>query len=142
MKINLQLPARQSSPLQVAAGHEDASRAQHLPSLSRIVDVHGEGRTLSGCKTRFGPASAIRAWLSSHCPVRRWRVRAMAGAAGGLPVQLAAWAQRLLRVEVFDSSWAWVALACLLAGAVRRCARRRMCRAIYAASTTASAISR
>ena len=66
----------------------------------------------------------------------------MAGAAGSLPVQFAAWAQRLLRAVVFDSSWAWVALACLLAGAVRRRGRRRMCRTIYAASATASAISR
>ena len=35
-----------------------------------------------------------------------------------------------------------VALGCLLADAVRRRLRRRICRAIYAASTTASAISR
>ena len=66
----------------------------------------------------------------------------MAGAAGSLPVQFAAWAQRLLRAVVFDSSWAWVALACLLADAVRRRVWRRMCRAMYAASTTGSAISR
>jgi hypothetical protein len=68
--------------------------------------------------------------------------RAIAGTTGGLPVQFAVWAQRPLRAVVSDSFWAWVALACLLADAVRRRRRRKMCRAMYAASTTASAISR
>ena len=59
-----------------------------------------------------------------------------------LLAQVAAWAQRPLRAVVFDPSWVWLALACLPAGAVRRRVRRRMCRAMYVASTTGSAISR
>ena len=48
-------------------------------------------------------------------------------------------AQRPLRAVGLD--WAWLALACLLAGSVRRRLRRTMCRAMYPASTTARAIS-
>ena len=48
-------------------------------------------------------------------------------------------AQRPLRAVGLD--WAWLALACLLAGSVRRRLRRKMCRAMYPASTTAPAIS-
>ena len=50
-------------------------------------------------------------------------------------------AQRPLRAVGLEPAWAWLALACLLAGAVRRRLRRRMCRAMYPASTTARAIS-
>ena len=54
--------------------------------------------------------------------VRRWSVRSCSGHGGrdGRPARAVPhWAQRLLRAVVFDSSWAWVALACLLADAVR-----------------------
>jgi len=97
------------------------------------VDPHQVQADLCTSGARAVPCAALECWGAVPELWRELR---------SLLAQVAVWAQRPLRAVVFDPSWAWLALACLLAGAVQRRMRRRMYRAICAASTTGSAISR
>jgi hypothetical protein len=92
--------------------------------------------TLAGSLSTVGtlPATATTPQCGPNCVK-------IFSAKFGTKAKPAAWAQRPLRAVGLDRAWAWLALLCLLAGAVRRRLRRKVRRAMYPASTTASPIS-